>query len=382
MSETSGGLPLMAQTQSSRYLTYNEAMWAINVLQTGVLDRDLTSPPGSPAEGDAYIVKGTATGAWAGKEDKIAFYFGSVWNFLEPELAQGDGLYVVDEDVRVRWTGSAYEIPSGSEASSIPYTPGPGAVWGSPVPSTVGEALDQASSGGGGGGGGGIDTTTAVHASRPAAGNAGNLFLPNDSFYIERDTGAAWAPWGPIYPMTLPIDGDFSWVNQGTATLVTTQGGIHLTTTAVTGANIRVRTKSSPATPYTITAALTPLLYGVNYHACGIGFRESGTGELHLFTFVHDLDWVLTSTMWNSPTSFANHYTTASLKIVPQCVFLQISDDGSNRICRWSLDGQNFTTLHTVGRTNFLTADQVCFFVHADNATYPAAMTLLSWKQT
>lgn len=150
MSETSGGLPLMAQTQNSRYLTYNEAMWAINVLQTGVLDRDLTAPPGSPSEGDAYIVNGTATGAWAGKEDKIAFYFGSIWNFLEPELAQGNGLYVLDEDLRVHWNGSSYEVESGGDASSIPYTPGPGSSWGSPEPTTVAEALDEASSSAGG----------------------------------------------------------------------------------------------------------------------------------------------------------------------------------------------------------------------------------------
>lgn len=117
MSTTSGGLPLMAQTQNSRYLTYNELAWALNVLQTGVLDRDLTSPPGSPSEGDAYIVDSPATGSWAGHENEIAFFFGGVWNFLEPELAQGNGLYVVDEGIRIRWsTGSpiGYEEISGT----------------------------------------------------------------------------------------------------------------------------------------------------------------------------------------------------------------------------------------------------------------------------
>ncbi len=33
-----------------------------------VKDRDLTTPPGSPASGDTYIPAATATGAWVGKE--------------------------------------------------------------------------------------------------------------------------------------------------------------------------------------------------------------------------------------------------------------------------------------------------------------------------
>lgn len=148
MTTTSGGLPLMQQTQSSRYLTYNEAMWALTVLQAGVLDRDLTAPPGGAADGDAYIVNGTATGAWAGKEDKIAFYFGGIWNFLEPELAQGDGIYVVDEDVRLRWVAgspSGYEVLAVSgDASTVSYTPAVLADWdGSADPGETNDALDQ-----------------------------------------------------------------------------------------------------------------------------------------------------------------------------------------------------------------------------------------------
>lgn len=116
MSETTGGLPLMAQTQNSRYLTYNEAMWALTVLQTGVLDRDLTAPPGSPSEGDAYIVDVGGSAAWSGHDNDVTFFFDGIWNFLAPELTQGNGIYVADEDVRVRWSfgsPSGYEVVGG-----------------------------------------------------------------------------------------------------------------------------------------------------------------------------------------------------------------------------------------------------------------------------
>jgi hypothetical protein len=46
-----------------------------------------------------------------------------------------------------------------------------------------------------------------------------------------------------------------------------------------------------------------------------------------------------------------------------------------------STDGQNFKVIHTVGRTDFLTADQVGFFVNDQSNTIAAGMTLLSWKQ-
>lgn len=149
MSTTSGGFPLMAQTQAQRYLTHNELAWAVDVLQQGVLDRDLATPPGSPSEGDAYIVADSATGAWTGHENEIAFYFGSVWNFLQPELAQGNGIFVQDEAVRVRWnpagSPAAYEVLSlATDAADVTYTPADNTDWtGSADPGNVDDALDQ-----------------------------------------------------------------------------------------------------------------------------------------------------------------------------------------------------------------------------------------------
>lgn len=127
MSTTTGGLPLMAQTQSQRYLTYNELAWAVTGLQSGVISRSEFTPPGSPSEGDAYIVAATATGAWATHENDIAFYFSGIWNFLPPEVAQGNGVYVIDEDLRVRWDAigsppgyvELYEGDASGPASSV-----------------------------------------------------------------------------------------------------------------------------------------------------------------------------------------------------------------------------------------------------------------------
>lgn len=40
-------------------------------------------PPGSPAEGDTYLV-GTGTGAWAGHDDSLAYWDGVAWLFFMP----------------------------------------------------------------------------------------------------------------------------------------------------------------------------------------------------------------------------------------------------------------------------------------------------------
>lgn len=54
--------------------------------QTCVISMALTSPPGSPANGDKYIVASGATGAWSGMDDYLAEYVteGAHWDFFEP----------------------------------------------------------------------------------------------------------------------------------------------------------------------------------------------------------------------------------------------------------------------------------------------------------
>lgn len=61
-----------------------------------VKDRDLATPPASPATGDTYIVAAAATGAWAGKDGQVAVWSGSTWVFYAPRL--GWVTYIEDEE--------------------------------------------------------------------------------------------------------------------------------------------------------------------------------------------------------------------------------------------------------------------------------------------
>lgn len=235
------------------------------------------------------------------------------------------------------------------------------------------------------GGGGGIDTTTAAHASRPAAGNAGDLFLPNDGFYIERDTGAAWAPWGPIWPITPPDDGSFTWVNQASGTSTTTRGGIILTRPAASGDNVTGKFKSAAATPWTVTALVVVSAVQAAFQSAGLAYRQSSDGKIVTCGLITTGGlFSLVSSKWNSATSFSADYggVTAYAGSIGHLVWLRIGDDGTNRNFYVSTDGHTFYLVHTVGRTDFLTADQVGFFVSVNNASNAPTLTLLSWKQT
>jgi hypothetical protein len=73
-----------------------------------IKDKDLATPPGSPADGDAYIVAASPTGAWAGKAKYVAFYMTTEWKFIAP--VEGFRAYAQDEDADYEYDGSAWAL--------------------------------------------------------------------------------------------------------------------------------------------------------------------------------------------------------------------------------------------------------------------------------
>ena len=88
-------LPYIAPQQAQKQVTYNAAMALLDQLvQPSVKSRSIAVPPGSPAEGDSYIVAPSATGAWTGRSGCFATWLGTGWSFTTP--ANGWLAYVVD----------------------------------------------------------------------------------------------------------------------------------------------------------------------------------------------------------------------------------------------------------------------------------------------
>lgn len=226
-----------------------------------------------------------------------------------------------------------------------------------------------------------------------AAGNepsatTGDVYFPTNGIWLSRRGASAWVPWGPLFPFTDPALQTFAWLNQGGASVDTSAGGVFLSAPLSATASLRIRKKSAPSTPYTITAAMFGLLNSISYQGAGLMFRESGSGKVQTFGF--DLGTpsaggtqFISATKWTNETTFSAHYTQRPTAwIGGGLLFLRISDDGANRVCSYSLDGQHFKQLHSVGRTDFLTADEVGFYVNEQSNTVTAGVTLLSWKET
>lgn len=104
------GLPFIAQGQAQKEVTHNESLRILDTLvQIAVLDRDLTSPPVSPSEGQRWIVKMGATGAWAGHDNAITTFLDGGWSFFAPMV--GWLAWVTDESALLAWNGTTWIDP-------------------------------------------------------------------------------------------------------------------------------------------------------------------------------------------------------------------------------------------------------------------------------
>jgi len=224
-------------------------------------------------------------------------------------------------------------------------------------------------------------------ADRDAAGQAGRLYLPTDG-YIARDNGLEWERL-PFWRLTPPASGDFTWVNQGSATVADVKGMMVLTTPSVaSGENLRCLVKSAPATPYTITTAL--MAHSPIYTTSsvmpqyGICLRDSASGKLLVYGFGYN----------NYPFRFQyaqmTNPTTVSSGVVDQSVarhwplWLRVSDDGTYRRVYISGDGVCFQPAVSAElRTAFLTADQVGVFANSwKNDKITRVISFLHWRES
>ena len=238
---------------------------------------------------------------------------------------------------------------------------------------------------------GAIVSYTSAYASPPSSPIAGDIWLPSDGFAAYRYSGSAWVPWGPLFPLTAPDNAAFSWVNQGTATVSASTGSLILTAPGTgTGYNAVCRVKSAPSTPYTITAYMHATLVLKQWPGYGLLFRESSSGKLHTFgvgIFTTGTGLAVRSVKATNATTFSADYTPdigLDRPLLTQPRWLRIADDGTNRILSLSDDGVNWLVVHSIGRTDFMTADQVGFFAITENAGTPnlgVQLTVMSWAQ-
>lgn len=102
------GVTELVADQSDAYITVNESWRAFEGLCFRVLSATTDAEPGSPAEGDAYIITGSATGTnWSSfTSGNVAVYVAAEW--LEFTPFEGLSFWVNDENVRKTYNGTAF----------------------------------------------------------------------------------------------------------------------------------------------------------------------------------------------------------------------------------------------------------------------------------
>jgi hypothetical protein len=114
MTTTPRGAPELVSAQATPETTVNEQIrrTEAGACHFPIVDKDLTAPPGSCADGANYIIAATATGLWAGKEKQIATAVGanaaSGWYYHTP--IEGFTAYAQDENARYLYDGSAWGV--------------------------------------------------------------------------------------------------------------------------------------------------------------------------------------------------------------------------------------------------------------------------------
>ncbi len=224
----------------------------------------------------------------------------------------------------------------------------------------------------------------------PTGGGSIAIALP----YLQ--TGGVY--YGPIFGITPPNLQTWTWLNQGTSTVTTTNGSMYLQAAASTAHNLAGQMIPTPTLPYTITAAFLPSIYNFvypgssggntfQYPACGLFWYQANTGggQGSLRTFGY---WQTANT--SNPFSFvvAKYHSVTSYwgdggplpYSVAGPIQMQLHDDGTNQTMQLSNDGINWQAIDSSPSRAVFTADHVGFFCDSFSSSTTPGMTLLSWQ--
>lgn len=119
------GLPYLAAAQAQKHVTVNESLLRLDALvQLSARSATTDAQPGSPSDGDVYILPAGKTGAaWGAMADgAIAYYRDGAWEALTPNA--GWRCYVEDEAALYARNASAWRRIAAEQEHRLIFTPG------------------------------------------------------------------------------------------------------------------------------------------------------------------------------------------------------------------------------------------------------------------
>ena len=219
---------------------------------------------------------------------------------------------------------------------------------------------------------------TGAYASRSAY-KAGTLYLADDGYSLGRDTGAAFADWGPLFPITLPpAYSSWTWVNQGTATGGNAGGSVYVNAPAVGGTNWRVLIRAAPgSTPWTAVLAFSALFHQAGNTRSGLVVYNNSSTKM--VTFGPSCDGARSVDQWSSPTAFAGGGSAFTPCYEMRCplIFYQVVNDGTNLTFSLSPDNANWIQINQQTLASFIgSVTHIGFGMDSEGNSYNGIVSL------
>lgn len=197
------GLLELLVGQADKEADHNETIRDLEVFANlRFIDRDLATPPGSPAESDTYLVPGSPTGAWAGQAGKIAWSRGGTWKFAS--AYEGMKAWVNDENALIVYHDGAWDGIAGG---------------GAPITTSLYQLSDVNVSGSGIIVDGYVltwDEATQLWVAAAAVGGGGDLLAANNLSDVD-DAAAAGANIRPVECIIIAVGDETTALTTGTA---------------------------------------------------------------------------------------------------------------------------------------------------------------------
>jgi hypothetical protein len=207
----------------------------------------------------------------------------------------------------------------------------------------------------------------------PSEARAGDMYICTDTVYSMVHDGTDWMYFVNGYKVTPPAPGDFTWVNQGTATMSSTYGGVLLADLTTAGGNYDLAciVRPTPTPPYSVVWGFYYFFEAQHFGLTGPILYDSGSGKIVLLrwgTGNNSVTEILYERMnsVSSPNNAAFVYGGDSFVAHP--MFMKMTDDGSMR--RYYIGPHPYffpIEYYSISNTDFMIPDYYGFHVNAYN---------------
>lgn len=224
-----------------------------------------------------------------------------------------------------------------------------------------------------------IDTHQTGALASAVSQKAGNLYLPNNALTILRDTGAAFSPWGPIWPLSDPNLQSWTQQNFGSCTSSSAHGGINIVNPTAEGSfNTHALVKSAPSTPYHCEFGFFKRMLSGGNEMAGACFSDGTKYEIFDQYFQNSLAQAVVFYLTNSTTFGGTPVNTNPGGAIGAMIWARLGDDGTNKTWDISCDGYTWYQVGSEAHATNMTPTQVGIYVNHG----PAQVTLLHYKET